>query len=222
MAQFVHAPQPYKYNIKAEENNDQRWYTVRNGIKYPSVTTVIGYGPKLWLEEWKKNLGPEKAAAETLRCQERGERVHEMAELYLKNDRAPTANQLESNIKLFNQIKLPLNKINNIRLQERPLFSDRLRLAGRVDVVGEYDGVLRVIDFKTSNNNKYNDMVHDYFLQCTAYAIMYQEMFDVTIDEIAVIIAVERGIVPMVYVKKIDEYVKPLLERINTFYEDHP
>ena len=44
--------------------------------------------------------------------------------------------------------------------------------------------------------------------------------FDIPIDEIIIIIAVERGLSSMTYVKKIDDYVEPLLERINTFYDD--
>ena len=94
------------------------------------------------------------------------------------------------------------------------------RRHARVDVVGDYKDTLSVIDFKTSNNSKFDDMVYDYFLQSTAYAIMYNEMFEVPIEQIVIIIAVERGMAPMVYVKDIKDYVKPLLQRINSFYED--
>lgn len=165
-------------------------------------------------------MGHEAADIETKRCGIRGEAVHLMAELYLKNEKAPTKDQMGSDIKLFNQIRPILGNINNVRAQEIPLFSDKLRLAGRVDVVGDYKGTLSVIDFKTSNNTKYPGMVQDYFLQSTAYAIMYFEMFDIPIEDIVIIIAVERGMAPMVYVKKIDDYVEPLLERINTFHAD--
>ena len=63
-------------------------------------------------------------------------------------------------------------------------------------------------------------MVYDYFLQCTAYSLMYEEMFGIDIPQIIVMIAVERGMVPMVYVKDRAEYIQPLVERINTFYAD--
>jgi len=220
MAHFTHCHQPNYNEIQAEVINNRRWYEVRKGTKYPSVTTVLGHAPKPWLEEWRKSMGREAADIETARCADRGENVHLMAERYLQNDKAPTKNQMGSNIKMFNQIKPILNRIDNVRAQEIPLFSDALRLAGRVDVVGDYNGNLAVIDFKTSNTPKDTGMVQDYFLQSTAYAIMYFEMFDVPIDEIVIIIAVERGLSSMTYVKKIDDYVEPLLERINTFYDD--
>jgi genome maintenance exonuclease 1 len=220
MAQFTHCNQPNYKELEAEIVDKRRWYTVPSGDKYPSVTTVLSHAPKPWLEEWRKSMGEEAADIEVKRCADRGEAVHLMAERYLKNDKAPKKDMSGSDIKLFNQIRPALHKISNVRAQEIPLYSNTLRLAGRVDVVGEYDGSLAVIDFKTSNNVKDLGMVNDYFLQSTAYAIMYFEMFDVPIDEIVIIIAVERGMVPMVYVKKIDEYVQPLLDRINTFYNE--
>jgi genome maintenance exonuclease 1 len=198
----------------------QRWYRCPNGQSYPSVTTVLGHGDKPWLQDWRNMLGDKKADREQKRCSERGTAVHEMAEKYLMNENNPTKGYKIEHAKLFNQLKVRLNKINNIRAQELFMYSERLGLAGTVDCVGEYDGVLSVIDFKTSNNNKDEGMVEDYFLQCTAYAIMFFELFGEPIDDIAVLIAVERGMVPMVYRRKIDDYVEPLLQRINTFYDD--
>lgn len=220
MSHFTHCQQPNYQELSAEIINEQRWYTIDSNVKYPSVTTVLSHGHKEWLEEWRKSMGEEKAALEQARCATRGTSVHLMAERYLNNDPGPTKDQMGSDIKLFNQIRPILHKINNIRAQEIPLYSHRLKLAGRVDVVAEYQNTLSIIDFKTSNTPKYNDMVYNYFLQCTAYAIMYFELFDVPIDQIVVVIAVERGMAPMVYVKTIDEFVAPLLDRINTFYAD--
>ena len=220
MAQFIHCQQPNYNEIPAEIRNNQRWYTPHEGIEYPSVTTILGHGEKLWLQEWRDSLGHEAADIETARCATRGENVHLMCEKYLQNEKAPTQDQLGCDIRIFNQLRPILHKINNIRAQEIPLFSDILKVAGRVDVVGEYDGVLSVIDFKTSNNNKSTSMVNDYFLQSTAYSLMYFEMFGIEITDIVIIIGVERGMAPMVYRRDIKDYVQPLVERINTFYDD--
>ncbi len=198
----------------------QRWYTTPEGNEYPSVTTVLGHGEKPWLEDWRNMLGSKKADKETERASERGTAVHEMAENYLMNDPNPTKGYRADHAKLFNQLKLRLNKIDNVMAQEVNLYSDLLRIAGTVDCVAEYEGVLSVIDFKTSNNNKTEDMVQDYFLQCTAYAIAIMEMYDLLIEDIVIIIAVEKGMMPMVYKKKIEEFVQPLSQRINTFYDD--
>lgn len=198
----------------------QRWYKAPNDQEYPSVTTMLGHEDKQWLTDWRNMLGHKKADRETKRCADRGTAIHEMAEKYLMNEEAPTKGYKVEHSRLFNQLKLRLNKIDNIRAQEIRMYSERLRLAGTADVVGEYEGVLSLIDFKTSNNTKTENMVYDYFLQCTAYAIMYFELFDEPIEDIVVIIAVEKGMMPMVFKRKIDDYVEPLLQRINTFYAD--
>lgn len=215
---FVHTKTPNITELSAKITNGQRWYTTPSGIKYPSVTTVLGAKEKPWLEEWRTSLGPKKADKETKRCADRGTAVHKIAEDYLNNLDDPTKGHDLTNVRLFNQLKFRLNKINNIRAQEVPLYSDSLKIAGRVDCVGEYDGVLAIIDFKTANNNKDEKMIEDYFLQCTAYAIMYEELFGEFIEDIVVLIAVEKGMMPLLFHRKIDDYVKPLVDRINTFY----
>lgn len=217
---FIRTNIPKFEELTSKTINGKRWYTLPNGNRYPSVTTVLGSKEKHWLENWKQTLGPKKASKETKRCADRGTAVHKMAENYLNNIENPTNGFDQQNIYLFNQLKFRLDKINNIRVQEVPLYSHRLKLAGRVDVIGEYDKVLSVIDFKTSTQNKLKEeIVFDYFLQSTAYALMYDELFGEFIEDIVILIAVEKGIISLVYKRKIDDYVKPLVRRINTFYK---
>lgn len=216
---FQHGNQPDVLDVTDQMVYGNRFYTTPDGEKYPSITTILGSGPKPWLEAWTKSLGKDKAAAEKQRCADRGSALHDMVEKYLQNVENPTDGHDRANIGLFNQIKLQLSKrVGEIRAQEIPLFSDTLRVAGRVDCVAEYDGVLSIIDFKTSNNNKTDDMIEDYFLQCTAYALMYYEMYGVLIEDIVVVIAVERGMMPLVFKRKIHDYIKPLQKRVNDYY----
>jgi ATP-dependent exoDNAse (exonuclease V) beta subunit len=49
------------------------------------------------------------------------------------------------------------------------------RSYGRVDLITEWEGKLSVIDFKTSKRLKTEDKIQDYFAQCVAYAMMYEE-----------------------------------------------
>lgn len=217
---FTHKKLPHVVELTDRTVNGKRWYKTTDGVEYPSVTTVLGDKEKPWLEDWKRMLGAEKTAKETKRCAERGTAVHLLAERFLKNEEDPVQGETPVAKKLFNQLKFRLNNINNIIAQEIPLYSDTLRLAGRVDCIAEYDGVLSTIDFKSSTNNKTEDMIEDYFLQCTAYSLMFDEMYDIFIEDIVVMIAVEKGIMPLVYKRKIDDYVEPLVERINTYYRN--
>jgi len=215
---FTHIKQPQFINLKVREEAGKRWYQVPTGEWFPSITTVLGEKEKPWLENWKKMLG-DKAQKELERCADRGTSVHKMIENYLKNDKTPTKGFKIEHVKLFNQIKFHLNKLNNIRAQEIPLYSMELKVAGRVDCVAEYNNVLSIVDFKTSNNEKKSDSIEDYYIQCAAYAIMYNELFNEPIENIVIIMAVEKGMVPLVFQKSIDTYVAPLIERINTFYK---
>ena len=98
-----------------------RVYHTPNG-PVSSITTILGStSNKEWLEEWKQSLGEEAAAVETLRCSDRGTAVHTLSEFYLKNQSDFSVGHTEENIKRFNQIKVFLNKINNILGQEIPL-----------------------------------------------------------------------------------------------------
>lgn len=217
---FKHVNQPDFEELTARMKKGQRWYTTPSGVEYPSVTTVLGAEEKAGIKAWKEALGSKKAKKETERCAARGTAVHQMIEDYVNNidyDDVISDHDYQ-NVKIFNQMRTRLKKIGNVRAQEVPLYSDTLKVAGRVDCVAEYDGVLSIIDYKTSNNTKDLSMVHDYFLQCTAYAIMYSELFEEAIEDIVVIIGVEKGIAPMMYRKKIDDYVEPLLKRIHKFY----
>lgn len=219
---FTHIGSPVELpTLKATTTTNGRTYRTPDGSEYPSITTVLGQAPKPWLADWTKMLGVEKAKKETKRCTDRGTAVHEMAEQFLNNVENPTKGYHADHIKCFNQLKFKLRGVDNIRMQEAGLYSDTLKVAGRVDCVGEYNGKLAIIDLKTSNNNKDRDMIEDYFLQCTAYAIMWCELTGEAITNIAILMAVEQGMVPLVFEDTIDKYIEPLLVRIDEFYRNH-
>lgn len=166
-------------------------------------------------------MGAEKADAEMKRAAERGTAIHSMVERYLDNLPNPTEGHLQEHIAGFNQLKIRLRKVNNILTQETPLWSDDLRTAGRVDCVGEYEGQLAIIDFKTATNNKDTTKIQDYYLQTTAYALMFQERYGIQIDNLVILMSVEKGAVPLVFKQPIDPFIEPLLKRINTYYKKH-
>lgn len=119
---------------------------------------------------------------------------------------------------LFLQIRTTINRIDNIHGLEAPLFSRNLKLAGRVDCVGEYDGKLSIIDFKGSTKTKREEDIENYFTQTTAYAIMWQEQFNIPIKNICIIISCENGDV-QVFERNPIHYVKQLKNAIDYYRE---
>jgi genome maintenance exonuclease 1 len=222
---FTHTNQYTPLDLKVIEGPKGRFYITPEGNKYPSITTVLGAKDKPWLTEWRNSLGEQKADKETKRTAQRGTAVHAMIEAYLQNEEVPANATKLKNIPIalndiaeFNSTKLFLKKINNIALQESPLYSDVLKVAGRVDCIAEYDGVLSVLDFKTSTNSKTEHMAQDYFLQTAGYALMFHEQYNVQIDQLVIIMTVEKGAVPLVFRKQVADYFEPLCERINTYH----
>ena len=111
-----------------------------------------------------------------------------------------------------------LDNIDNIHLIEAIMYSKELTLAGQTDCIAEYRDKLSVIDFKTANKEKIEDWVDNYFLQCTAYAKMYEEIYGKKIEQIVVLIAGEDGSMQE-WIKNPDDYSTQLQESIKKFYK---
>lgn len=219
---FIHTKQVREYDLSTEEGASGRFYITPSNNKYPSITTVLGDGDKQWLNDWRDSIGHEQADALTQAAAARGTAVHDMIERHLNNEETPTAGHIPEHIKDFTQVKLHLKRINNIITQEAALWSDVFKVAGRVDCIGEFDGQLSVIDFKTSTNNKTSSMIEDYYLQTTAYALMFHEMYDIKIDNLVIIMASNKGGIPLVFKKTINEqYISALLMRTHAYRKKH-
>jgi genome maintenance exonuclease 1 len=121
----------------------------------------------------------------------------------------------------FKDIQSTLNKIDNIHYIESPLYSEILGIAGRTDVIGEYEQVPSIIDFKTSLREKRESWIENYFEQGTAYSLMYEEMTGIQINQIVVIISVDGLDKPQVFVKDRIEYIDSLMTKIDAYHKEH-
>jgi ATP-dependent exoDNAse (exonuclease V) beta subunit len=203
-------------DLKSETFPDgKRYYTLEDGTKLPSVTTVLGAQKKKAIMEWRKRVGEEEANRVSRKATSRGTNVHTLCERYLNNeslgDIMPDAKEM------FASLKPLLNRIDNIHYQECALWSKQLEMAGRVDCIGEFDGKLSVIDFKTSKKVKSEAHIEDYFWQTTAYALMYEEMIGTPIDDIVIIMAVEDD-QPLLFKQKTQDHIHGLVKAIQ-FYK---
>ena len=201
-------------------NEGPRFYLVSPNVKYPSITTVLGIQPekKAGLAKWAEKIGYDNAEKEKKRTASRGTLIHEHAEFYLKNklhELPEIQNVLYRD--MFNQFIPVLDNIDNIHCQESRLFSHHLRMAGTVDCIGEYEGKLSIIDFKTANKAKREEYIPDYFMQCAAYAIMYEELTRIPITNLTVLISIEND-EPQVFKEKRDNWVDSLLD-IRDYFE---
>lgn len=197
--------------LSRETVDGKRMYLTESGLKYPSVTTVLGARNAKAIYEWRQRVGEKKANAISTRASARGTKIHGFCEKYLCNESVDTQelNLVEQD--MWNDFKPVLDRIDNIQHIESFLYSDHLRMAGQVDCIAELDGKPTIIDFKTSSKPKYKSQIASYFAQCAAYAIMYEERTGIAINRTAVLISVQ-GEQPQVYIEKRDNYVDYLIE----------
>ena len=180
-----------------------RLYETPSGRAYPSITTVTGLLKRQAIQEWRERVGAKEANKISGRASSRGTRVHSLCEDYLSNLEV-TPNYLDH--ELWQGITPLLDRINNIHALETKLYSDHLEVAGTVDCVAEFDGKLSVIDFKTSSRVKSHDDIHDYYMQCSAYAVAFEERTNLPVSQLVIVMAVEDHD-PLLFFEKRDNWI---------------
>jgi genome maintenance exonuclease 1 len=119
----------------------------------------------------------------------RGTKVHALCEQYVLNQ---SVDGMPIHMEMFRQIKSYLDaNVEVVRGVEIPLYSDRLQLAGRCDLVAETKQGLSVIDFKTSSREKREEWILNYYYQATIYSMMVEELYQLDVNHCAIVIAVE-------------------------------
>jgi genome maintenance exonuclease 1 len=180
---------------------------------------VLGANPekRQSLLQWRKRVGEEEANKISRKAARRGTAVHQICEDYLNNVDEYVNGSMPDSLAMFRSMKPILDKsLGNIHAQEVALCSKYLGVAGRVDCIAEWDGVLSVVDFKTSNKPKKEEWIKDYFMQCAGYAAMYYEMTDIPIKDIVVAIMVENE-EPQIFKGKVGTWLSPLKRAIDEF-----
>lgn len=189
-----------------------RKYFTPEGNTYPSVTTVLSIQDKSHLDAWKKRVGEDEAQKISTQASVRGTAVHKLAEDYLNNEHDWKDDHMPSNLFSFNQIKQILDqRVNNIWFQEAFLYSDYLSTAGQVDCIGEFDGKLSIIDFKTARKAKRKEWIKNYFMQESFYAVAFEERTNKPITQLVTIITVD-GDAPQVFVEHRDDHIQDFMQ----------
>lgn len=214
---FNYCPPVSLKEIKAETFPDGRYYVLEDGTRLPSVTTVLGAMSKADILAWRKRVGDEEANKISKKASSRGTNVHSICEQYLNNNADYMKKIMPDALEMFQSIKPLLDEnVSDIWYQECALFSKKLGMAGRVDLIAHWNGKLSVIDFKTSKRIKTRDNVLSYFWQETAYALMLEEMIGTPIDQIVTVMAVEDS-TPLVFIEKTQDHIDGLVKAID-FY----
>jgi genome maintenance exonuclease 1 len=200
------------FGMMTENINGKRNYVTPSGKLYPSITTVLSELSKDSIQKWRKRVGETEANKVSGKASRRGTRVHSVCERYIQNEQGFLSEELPHIQELFQAIQPTLERIDNVHGVELGLYSNHFGIAGRTDLVAEFDGVLSVIDYKTSNRTKEKSWCEGYFAQGSFYAIAYEELTGVPVNQVVIIIAVDGEPEPQLFVEKRDDWVYKIWE----------
>jgi hypothetical protein len=148
----------------------------------------------------------------------RGNAVHNICEKFVLGEHINRLKEPSYAITMFGQIKpVLIENVTTVVGVETPLYSDVLQVAGRTDLIARFAGKRSIVDYKTSRKIKPKKWAIDYFLQSTIYAICFEELTGVPINQIVVIIANEIGTQPTVFVEPTAYWINDAIERCNKF-----
>ena len=202
------------FELESTTTEKGRVYRVPGGELYPSITTVLSAYNKKAIMEWRQRVGEKTANEISRKASGRGTKLHNTVEKYLLNEMTDMKlKTMMPDIKemFFDMRKIIDENIGDIYGIEQPLYSHKLKLAGRCDCIAEWNGELAIVDWKTASRTKDKDHIQNYFMQATAYAEMFEERTGKAIDTIVVAISVQSES-PQLFVEKKSKYLLPLNE----------
>ena len=213
MKKFNHLRQSpgLSFNIQHESRNGKRFYATPSGKLYPSITSILGEFSKTSILEWRKRVGETEANKISGKASRRGTRLHSVCERYIQNEDEFLTGELPHIVELFKTIEPFLDRIDNVHGVELGLYSDHFGVAGRTDLIAEFDGKLSVIDYKTSNRTKKKEWCESYFAQGSFYAIAYEELTQIPVSQVVIVIAVDND-QPQLFVEKRNDWADKIWE----------
>jgi hypothetical protein len=144
------------------EFRDSNGYEVE-GAWYPRVTSILSIKSKPALYAYYASMPSYKVAtAATNRSAEEGTAVHTAVEAILRGEKPEISPSIQPSVDAFLQF-YGNNLINPLKIEER-IISKRHRYAGTIDVLAEVNGIVGVLDIKTSQA-----VYRDYGMQTAAY-----------------------------------------------------
>lgn len=196
--------------LTTENIDGKRHYVTPNG-SYISITTLLANLSKDGIQKWRNRVGATEANRISTKASRQGNAIHALCEKYIKNEEGFLTESMPHLVEMFESILPLLDRVDNVHVTEGAMYSDELGLAGRTDLIAEFDGQLAIIDYKTSRRIKTWSMCHSYFMQGAFYAHAYEERTGIPINNIVIIMAVENE-KPLLFRETKDRWIEPLNE----------
>ena len=195
----------YQKLTRDDTGPNGRVYIDPVGNKLPSVTTILdktkSEETKKALEAWQRRMGQKKAEEIKNEAAFRGTLMHSYLEKHLRGDNPKSGTNyfhkqsykmadviLESYLKPF---------LNEFWALESSLYYPGL-YAGTSDMVGVYQGMPSIIDFKQTNKPKTDNRIGDYKVQLAAYLTAHNKLYGTDIQQ-GVILMCSKDLEPQTW-----------------------
>jgi hypothetical protein len=184
-------------------------------IKFTSVTTFLSKtSDDSFLETWKKRVGEEEAKVISAKALDRGNTIHG----YLEKHIIGHPYKLDKYALQFDCIRKYLDRnLTTVFGIENKMYSKEMQLAGTTDLFGIYKGKNSIVDFKGSNKPKQLKWITSYILQCLIYSKMVKECFDIDIEQLVILVGVDKAYKAQEFIislSQFEEYELELKERL--------
>lgn len=200
-----------------------RHYVTPTGEALPSVTTILSATKDMTgLDNWKKFMGEAKANKIRDEAAALGSLMHEHLECYLEGRERPRGSNLIRQMaeRMANTIITEgLEGVDEIWGIESPLFFPGL-YAGTTDIVGVYKDKPAIMDFKNARKMRTREMIQDYAVQTSAYALAHNELFGTNIEH-GVIFMCARDLQYKTFIFDVEEMkaaTSEWLDRVELFH----
>jgi len=210
--------------ISRKQTKEGRKYLTPDGNAVASVTTILdktkSEESKQALQEWRNRIGHDKAQAITVEAANRGTSMHSHLEHWLATGTIQNKSNLvhQQSAKMATRIiEDYLNPhLNEWWGSEVGLYYPEL-YAGTTDLVGVYNGVPSIIDFKQTNKTKKTEWIQDYFIQAAAYASAHNAVYGTDIKQ-GVILMCSKDFQPQNWVVDLTEWESKWFDRVHQYY----
>ena len=224
-----------KYNYPTSSRsviNGSRHYTLNNQILV-SVSSVLkmtkSESEKASLKAWQDRIGFKESLRIKNEAAQRGTEMHSLIENFLlgrsnlnlfEQEKEKSHPQKMADLIISEGLKNKLSEINGVECVVH--YPEPKGFAGTSDLIGIWDNIPSVIDFKQKNSimKESYDSLQTYFMQLGAYSLAHNTVYGSSITQ-GVILLATRDLVFQVFRinnEKLIEYQNKFLDKVEQYY----
>ena len=195
------------------------------GKPLPSVTTILDKTKDQdYIIKWKKRVGIDEATRIKNLSSKRGTAMHKFIEKHLEGTGYDDITTIGREAKPMARkiIEDGLAPLEEVWGSEVTLYYPDL-YAGTTDLVGIYNGLETLIDYKQSNRPKQREWITDYFLQVGAYCLAHDYLYNTRIKQAIIMVCTPDLYYQEFKVEGIDlrQQKYNFMDRLEKYHDSH-